>query len=85
MQGTLPQVYYSDATNGVLRGASLVNGVWTWEATIDGGPWGSMCQAGGGATSHKIDGPVSAVVKDGGPHLFFQDATTGDLRTAYWY
>jgi hypothetical protein len=85
LQSGMTQVYYTDDTHGVIRGATLHDGVWTWKATIDGGTAGSSCASGGGgATTHFLTGALSGVIQGPGPHLFYRDTVTNDLREA-WY
>lgn len=71
-------VFYLDATNGDLRrGWQPTGGSWTLE-TLDGH----------GGTDGRVDADVgqfaTAALLGGVPHVWYYDATNGNLRHAYW-
>jgi len=70
-----PQVYYYDRTNGNLRQAA-------WNGTR----WQFLSLDGGGGSNGRLGGDIGghlSVVEDGGsPHVYYYDATRGNLRQA---
>jgi hypothetical protein len=84
------QVWYVNTETHTLQGATRTGDSFGYQATVDGGP-SNQCGALGG-TSHGIYGPVAGVYDTNmciggstGPHLYYQDQSTGALREAFWY
>jgi hypothetical protein len=75
--GGNPHVFYYDGSSGNLRHA------W-WSGTT----WGFETLDGAGGANGRTDGNVgiltSAVMFGGNPHVFYYDATNGNLRHAWW-
>lgn len=75
--GNLLHVFYSDATNNDLRHA-------TWNSvTPSMGFDCSTIDGQGQGTTNRISGSMSAVTDLGEPHVFYWDASAGDLRHAW--
>jgi hypothetical protein len=79
------QIYYVNSL-GAIRTATLINGQWTWQSSIDG-PGSSCVIEGTGGTTDPLGGAQVAPVSNpatGDAHLFFTDIQVGTLRHAYW-
>jgi hypothetical protein len=75
--GGQPHVWYRDATNGDLRHAWWTGASWAFE-TLDG--------AGGsnGRVNADVGSDAAVTLYGGQPHVWYRDATNGDLRHAWW-
>jgi hypothetical protein len=72
-----PHVFSYDATNGNLRHAWYAGG---WHAeTLDGAGADSF-----GRVNADVGRHTAAVMYNGTPHVFYYDATNGDLRHGFW-
>jgi hypothetical protein len=95
VDGGVVQVFYVNALNNTLQGATRNGNSFAWQATVDGGS-SNLC-SGHGGTSHVISGPIAGVYDQGvcrsgygpggspGPRIYYNDDTTGALREAFWY
>ena len=72
------EVFYYDASSASLRYARRTAGGWQFK-TLDG-PGSVLYQH----TWHHVGSSVSAVVVDGAPQAYYDDATSGALHRAWW-
>jgi hypothetical protein len=72
-----PEVFYYDASSASLRWARLTAAGWQFE-TLDG-PGSTLYQH----TWHHVGSAVSAVVVDGKPEVYYDDATAGAMHYAW--
>jgi hypothetical protein len=72
-----PDAFYYDASTRSLRDAMWTSGGWVL-STLDG-----SASTVAGHTSGAVGQASSAVVIDGGPMVFYSDATTNSLRAAW--
>lgn len=80
----LGQVYYLDQSHNTVVGAWFDGSAWH-PGVIDGGSSNLCNSQGGGGTSHALGLSITAVERSGGPHVFYPDQVTGDLREAYFF
>jgi hypothetical protein len=73
-----PEVFYYDASSASLRYARPTAAGWQFE-TLDE-PGSGLYQH----TWHHVGSALSAVVVDGGPQVYYYDATSGALHRAWW-
>jgi hypothetical protein len=73
--GTAVHVFYRDETSASLRHAWRSDGTWSFQ-TLDGN------STTGGRTTDDVGLHSAAVVYRNRLHVFYQDATTGDIRHA---
>lgn len=74
-----PHTFYRDAQNGTLRHAWWTGSTWLYQ-TLDGGDPAKNASGRGG----DVGTDAHAVVFAGQPHVFYYDATNGDLEHAWW-
>jgi hypothetical protein len=74
-----PHAFYYDATNGNLRHAWWNTGTSSWSFENFDGDTTS-----GGRINGDVGKYVSVTIYNGQPHLFYYDATNGNLRHSWW-